>query len=195
MKSLIKNFSLPLLISLAVIFFHNYKQQNVKQNTLQTVVQDTIELTKDSLMNSNLYDNEYKKWIKLNNGKYEIINFDPDNYLVIDIELKDNFIFIDLNKDGAKDALGFTYTNYGGSGYFVNMQAFINKNGSPKNIASVLLGDRILIDSVKIENDKINLYLVVQGPNDGMCCPTQKVKWQYNFINNQFIKNNKDNIL
>ncbi|MFZ5948760.1 MAG: hypothetical protein ACOYU5_12460 [Stygiobacter sp.] len=192
MKSLIKNFSLPLLISFAVIIFINYKQQNVMQNKLPTIVKDTIWLTKDSLMNCNLYDYEYHKWIKLTNGKYEILNFDPENYLVIVTDLKDNFIYVDLNKDGVKDALGFTYTTYGGSGYFVNMQAFLNENGSAKHVASALLGDRILIDSVKIVQDKINLYLVVQGPNDGMCCPSQKVKWQYIFINNRFLKINKE---
>ncbi len=80
-----------------------------------------------------------------------------------------------------KDAIGFANTNYGGSGVFKRMEAFMNQKGSVKNSAYEFLGDRVILDSIKIVKDTINHYLVVQKTDDSMCCPTKKVKWQYIF--------------
>jgi hypothetical protein len=36
-----------------------------------------------------------------------------------------------------------------------------------------LLGDRIQINALSIENNKIVVDMITHGPEDPMCCPTQ----------------------
>lgn len=183
---------LSLIIAAIILSYISVIQHSFHPNNLKVTTNDSTMLSKDSLMNCFLFDSKYKIWIKLTNGKHETTNFEPDNYLVISKDLVDYFTPIDLNKDGVKDAIGFTYTCYGGSATYLRMEAFINFNGSPKHLASLFLDDRTIIQYVKIVNDTINLYLVIHGPDDSMCCPTKKVKWSYIYLNNQFLKINKD---
>lgn len=81
--------------------------------------------------------------------------------------------FGDLNGDGAEDALAILGTNTGGSGTFFDLIALLNQNGSPLQIASTNFGDRQLVKDLHIEDGRIILDYMTQGPNDGACCPSQ----------------------
>jgi heat shock protein HslJ len=70
-------------------------------------------------------------------------------------------------------------TETGGSGTFYELALVVNLNGAPLNIASVFLGDRIQLNSLKIENGQLLVDMVKQGPNDAMCCPTLHVLQKY----------------
>jgi hypothetical protein len=94
----------------------------------------------------------------------------------------------DVNADGLEDALVILSTQNGGSGHFIELAAVLNQNGSPYNVATISLGDRVAVESGKVENGAIVLNMRVQGPNDGLCCPSQAVTWNYILNGSQLIK-------
>jgi hypothetical protein len=81
--------------------------------------------------------------------------------------------------DGQVAAAVALATETGGSGTFFELALVQDLNGAPLNIASVFLGDRIKLNSLKIENGQVLVDMVKQGPNDPMCCPTLHVLQKY----------------
>lgn len=63
----------------------------------------------------------------------------------------------------------------GGSGSFYDLHVMVSQNGQPVSVASTMLGDRVQINSMAIENNQIVVDMVQAGPDDPMCCPTQHV--------------------
>jgi hypothetical protein len=82
--------------------------------------------------------------------------------------------FGDLNGGGKSDAVAVVGWSGGGTGYFECLIAVINKDGSITNTPRFDLGDRVKINSIKIRNRVITVDMLTQGPNDGMCCPTER---------------------
>lgn len=138
-----------------------------------------IPLTMETLKSAE-YQSEFpvSKKAKLTNGAYqeEIV---PGSASKLTINLLDQYAFGDLNGDGAPDAAVFLAANSGGSGVFVYLAAVLNDKGTPKHIASVALGDRVQIKSVSIRAGEIAVDSLTQGPNDPLCCPTQRVTQRY----------------
>jgi len=102
----------------------------------------------------------------------------PETYLT---QLLSPVAYGDLNADGAEDAVVFLTTQNGGTGHFIELAAMINRDGTPDNASSVSLGDRVAIESARIEGGVIILELRVHGPNDGLCCPSQLETWHFRF--------------
>lgn len=103
-------------------------------------------------------------------------------------QLDERFVTGDLNADGAEDAVAFLRTQNGGTGHFVELAAMLNQDGNPYNISTVYLGDRVIVESVQIVDGVIILAMRVQGPNDGMCCPSQLETWQFRLENNVLVR-------
>lgn len=78
-------------------------------------------------------------------------------------------------------------SNPGGSGAFYELALVIQKSGPPNNIGSYLLGDRVRINSVEIEDGMIRVDMFTQGPQDPMCCPNQHVVNTYSLNVNELI--------
>lgn len=136
-------------------------------------------LTMDVLKNA-VYKSEFsaKGEVKLVDGLYKEKPA-PESATELVITLSDKVAYGDLNGDGEEDAAVILITNSGGSGTFRHLAAVINHKGSPKNVASQFLGDRVGVQSVSIEPGKITVDLMTQAPNDPMCCPTLKVTRNY----------------
>lgn len=112
-----------------------------------------------------LVDGTYKNGDLLNNTNYVHIWVSKDKmgrYFLV---------FGDLDEDGKRDAVVITYTNFGGSGTFVTLNAFLNDKGKPLFIDAVELGQKN-IKSIKIVDGKIKAIILKHGPNDPMCCPS-----------------------
>ena len=77
--------------------------------------------------------------------------------------------------------------NPGGSGTFSELALVIQKGGPPSNIGTFLLGDRVRINSVTIEDGLIQVDMYTQGPQDPMCCPNQHVINTYSLNVNELI--------
>lgn len=78
----------------------------------------------------------------------------------------------DLNNDGTIDAAAIYYTNGGGTGYFENVTAFVNKGGRLMAVDNKVLGDRVGIRNLRIKDGVIIADVISHGPNDGAAFPT-----------------------
>ncbi|MBI2942499.1 MAG: hypothetical protein HYY04_18880 [Chloroflexi bacterium] len=79
----------------------------------------------------------------------------------------------DLNGDRAGDAAVILWHTGGGSGTFVYLVAVANQNGAPQQVATDLLGDRVKIKALAVQDGKIVVEMVTFGPRDPRCCPSQ----------------------
>jgi hypothetical protein len=95
----------------------------------------------------------------------------------------------DLNRDGAQDAAVTLVADPGGSGTFTYLAAVINRNGAAEPIASVFLGDRIIVKSLAIESGKIFATLLTRKPDEPMAAkPTVEVKRMFKLRGDSFVE-------
>ncbi|GAB4131388.1 MAG: hypothetical protein Fur0046_00310 [Cyanobacteria bacterium J069] len=119
--------------------------------------------------------------INFDNGRFA----DPNRQLnaVLSRE-QGQLAFGDLDGNGQQDAAMIMAMNTGGSGIFVYLAPLLNLEGAIESPMLVGLGDRVKINSVRILNDGlISINLIIQGPNDPQCCPTQEVTQYYRYSN------------
>ena len=129
-------------------------------------------------------------------GDYQLVNgvfYRPpaapgDSAEIYLTQLDERFVTGDLNADNVEDAVVFLRTQNGGTGHFVELAAVLNQDGNLYNISTVYLGDRVIVESAQITNGVIILAMRVQGPNDGMCCPSQLETWRFRLENNQLVR-------
>lgn len=87
---------------------------------------------------------------------------------------KDHVVFGDIDGDGVEDAVFVSWENGGGSGFFYSLNVVVNRNGVPEKVATVGLGDRSIIKSVKIDSGKILVDYIGHGEGDSMVEPTEE---------------------
>jgi hypothetical protein len=86
----------------------------------------------------------------------------------------------DLDGDGSEEAVVVLTEQTGGSGIFVYLAVVGQSDAGLENLATSLLGDRVAISSMRIEDGSLIVNIVTAGPDDPMCCPTlrQEVSWR-----------------
>jgi hypothetical protein len=102
--------------------------------------------------------------------------------------IREPVYFDDIDLDGSQDALVILDTQNGGVGHMIELAVMIDQNGSAINAATTYLGDRVVIESARVENGLIVLDMRVQGPNDGACCPGQFETWTFSFDGYQLVR-------
>lgn len=101
-----------------------------------------------------------------------------------------NMAFGDLNGDGVDDGVYLVAYNTGGNGVFLSMGVLIA--GSNKHIKPLYMGDADAeIQSIRINAGDIILEMIGHGPDDGGCCPTEKLKLVYSVKNNILVAHQK----
>ena len=93
----------------------------------------------------------------------------------------------DLNGDGTTDAAVLLIANTGGSGNYRELVPVLNESGTPKPLKGVLLGDRVRIESLMIEGDRIVVTMRAQGPDDPMPSPTRQVRRVYRLVGEELV--------
>lgn len=147
----------------------------VQPTAIQQVGQQVSNLTLslDIIRNATYHSPDWGEF-QLSNGEYYRTppnsQESPEAYTT---HLLDTVLYGDINLDGFQDAVVFLGAQNGGTGRFVEMSAVLNLNGSPNNISTLYLGDRVIIESGAIQNGLIVLNLRVQGPNDPLLSPSQ----------------------
>jgi heat shock protein HslJ len=126
--------------------------------------------------------------ITLMTGRFEGEPFVEEGATRLIVTLIEPVAFGDLDGDGVDEAVVILATNPGGSGTFISLEAMGNDDGTPVHLASYQLGDRVRAESLAIQDGQIVLEMVTHGPDDPMCCPTQKVTLTYRFDGEQLIK-------
>ena len=126
--------------------------------------------------------------VTLANGVYTNPNFTTDSK-IHDTHMGTALAFGDLNGDGAEDALIVTGTNTGGSGTFVEIWPVLNVSGVGQPGGSLTVGDRTPVNSLSIDaNGVITAEVLVDGPNDGACCPSVHQTWMIKLVNGALVK-------
>jgi len=97
----------------------------------------------------------------------------PESASEIVVKLTDKRGFGNIN--GKETGAVVLVTEAGGSGTFYELALLLKKGEQWVNTDTVLLGDRIKICSMEINDSIISLTLIIHSPQDPMCCPTIKV--------------------
>jgi len=134
-------------------------------------------LTVEMLNNAEYQAQNGTVLVKLVDGSYEA----GSGVDYLSVRILDQVAFGDLNSDGIEDAIVILVENYGGSGMFEYLVPVFNNGGSVSPSSGYLLGDRVAVNSIKIEGGRIYLDMMVQGPNDPLCCPSQVMTQSFKF--------------
>lgn len=90
--------------------------------------------------------------------------------------------------DGREAAAVILVTETGGSGTFYDLAIVVEEDGQPVNVATTLLGDRVKIENLAFVGGEILVEMVTQGPDDPMCCPTQRVVQTYELQGDELVQ-------
>ena len=82
----------------------------------------------------------------------------------------------DLNGDGKTDTVALLDDQSSGSGHFIWLAAVLDAMGKPTPTEAVMLGDRIGVKAVKIDNGQVVADIVGQGTGDTACCGTWNIR-------------------
>lgn len=123
----------------------------------------------------------------LTNGEYSEPSA-PGSVTETVIRLGDQIAYGDLTGDGQDEAVTFLISNPGGSGTFYDLVVVADVDGTPTQIGSAFLGDRIIVKSIAVEKGLIGLVLVTQGPNDPQSAPTQEVIKFFGLQDNELVE-------
>jgi Immunoglobulin-like domain of bacterial spore germination len=125
-------------------------------------------ITKDTLGNGSYPVREGNETVPFTGGKYET----GQGADYISASLMPQITLGDLNGDGVGDAAVLIAENYGGSGTFIYLVPVIATSEGPKAGPGTLLGDRVQVKSMDYKDGKVQVSMLVQGPNDPQCCPS-----------------------
>ncbi|MCL4833371.1 MAG: META domain-containing protein [Caldilineaceae bacterium] len=85
----------------------------------------------------------------------------------------------DLNGDGLADGVAVLVDDSGGSGTFVYLAARLaEKNASAMGV-TLLLGDRVRVESMAIVNGQIEVVAATFTDSDPMCCPSLRTRFLF----------------
>jgi hypothetical protein len=147
----------------------------------------TPPLTVEALKNAQ-YQGIYDQPVTLTDGQYEGPPFVEGGASRPTVTFIEPYALGDLDGDGAADAAVLLVENSGGSGSFVYLAAVLDRGGSPDNVATALLGDRLQPQSLAITKGRIDLQVIGFGPNDPLCCPTQQEEQTYALQDGQLVQ-------
>jgi len=123
------------------------------------------------------------EWVPVRIGEFNRKNRDNPLFLKV-VEIALGHL---ANRPARNAAVVYGY-NIGGSGFFLMLAAAVNDRGKPKFLAFTDLGDRVKINSLRIEAGKIVLDLVVHGPDDPSCCPTVRKIATYTLAGHKLVE-------
>jgi hypothetical protein len=160
--------SLPFVLAIAILYSWPFAALAEKATALNSVKTRGNALTVKEVENAffrltpwQAGDPDY--FVKLKGGRSK----NGDETIAVD-----KIALGDLNNDGTIDAAAIYYTNDGGTGYFENVTAFINKGGRLMAVDNKVLGDRVGIRNLRIKDGVIIADVISHGPNDGAAFPT-----------------------
>jgi heat shock protein HslJ len=114
--------------------------------------------------------------IKLTNGVYEGLPYVPGGAARQRIELLDGQPATGvLNGDGDNETVVFLSEQRGGTSTDLYMALMGRVKGRIITLATVRLGDRISVRSIRIDKEQVSLDLLQSGAKDAACCPSELV--------------------
>jgi heat shock protein HslJ len=115
--------------------------------------------------------------LQLKAGRWEGTPPEPGSAVVPTLDLRAGALARgDLDGDGNAEAVVVLDSWTGGSGVFTYLAVVSGRTGTPRNLATQLLGDRLQLRDVRIENGRIVSDLHGPGPDDPSCCPSMNIR-------------------
>lgn len=130
------------------------------------------------------YASEYTESgsLKLNDGHYE-----DSDLGIADLDTLD--ARGDLDGDGREDLVVLLVTSSGGTGVFRDLYVLRRNAAGQLSVSPpAFLGDRVDVNALRIERGQVVVDLVVQGPDDPLCCPTQAVTYRFRLANDGLVE-------
>ena len=160
-----------------------YKPASASSDRDETRPTESVGFASESLTEEDLRNGTYpSEWtdsgtVTLVEGSFELAGESIGSSLTV--RLLDEIGLGDLDGDGEGDAAVVIATNGGGSGTFYELLAVIRDDGANSTVARQSLGDRVVIESLAIVGERIELKMIAHGPNDALCCPSVPVTRTY----------------
>jgi heat shock protein HslJ len=85
----------------------------------------------------------------------------------------------DLDGDGVADAAAVLIDHSSGSGTFYYLTAVLDALNNPMPLEALMIGDRIQVKSLAINDGQIVADLVAQGADEPLCCASWNVRETY----------------
>lgn len=146
---------------------------------------DTTMFTEESLSNMEYeLSSVMSGTVQLTDGQYE------DTANMITVNWVDTYALGDLN--GVGSAAVILLMNGGGSGTFSVLAVVQERDGEQVTVADTMIGDRVTMNSISIADSEIVLDLVTQGPDDAMCCATQRTLASYALQDDQLAESSAE---
>lgn len=101
--------------------------------------------------------------------------------------LSDKVALGDLDRDGNRDAVAVLVSSFGGSGTFHHLKAMLSVDDKPVEAAELLLGDRVQVKSLKVEDGVIQLDMLVHSADNAAPTPTLEVTKHYRLQNGRLV--------
>ena len=96
------------------------------------------------------------------------------------VEVADGFRVVgDLDGDPQDEAVVVLTYRSGGTATLSFLAVVTRKDGTLRNVATTVLGDRVQVRSARIDGARLLLSAVRAGANDAACCPGELVNWQW----------------
>ena len=144
-------------------------------------------LSVDGLMNAEYHTDWAASGVaQLSDGAYQEGDVEGLEFVAI-LAYPDRYAFGDINGDGLADGVMILATSGGGSGTFISLEVLLNESVTPWHAASYALGDRVVVKSVQIKEGEIVLTMIVHGPDDGLCCPSQNAVQRFQLQENAIV--------
>ncbi|MGH2571365.1 MAG: META domain-containing protein [bacterium] len=123
------------------------------------------------------YEGIHVRPVQLTRGRWDGTPFAAGGSSRPSLELFDPVLATgDLDADRSGDAVVLLMQSSGGSGLFYHL-AVVGRDGPAlRQLGVAPLGDRVQIRSVAVDGDRIRLDVVQAGPEDAMCCPSEKAE-------------------
>ena len=143
----------------------------------ETGVTSTLTPTPIGRLTSELLRNmEYQlpysqKTVKLVDGDYKA----SEGESAFSANIAGIIAFGDLDQDGRDDAAFILSEVDGTSEASISLVAVTTPAGQPVVVFSLPLGERELVNTIKIQSAHVILDMLVHSPNDQKCCPSQQV--------------------
>ncbi len=119
--------------------------------------------------------------VRLTGGRYDK---DREGF----VALSETMAFGDLNGDGREDALLNLAVSGGGSGTFYYLVAILKEPGRAVQGPYFDLGDRVVVQELKILGGRVVVQMIDHGPADPLCCPTLSRTRQFILRSGQLVE-------
>ena len=135
---------------------------------------EQVLLSQEELSNAT-YSGIYDQPVTLTDGRWEGEPFVKGGASRPSVGLVEDFRLTgDINGKGLEEEVVLLWESSGGSATNLYVAVVGKHEGKIINLGTALIGDRVDVRSWRIDDKQIVLDLVQQGPDDAICCPSQK---------------------